>query len=372
MTAATVGYGIIGAGYLGKALARGLAAQPGARIVAVYDPADPDRLAAEFDARTESSVDALTATADVDAVVVASPNWAHHEQVLSAARAGKHVFCEKPVALSYRDADEMVRACEAAGSIFFAGHVTTYMTGVRRAKELIAAGRIGTLTFVRAVRTTWEGHGGGHSWKKQTALSGGHLYHHIHELDLVQSLLGPATRATMVGGNVAHRHDDDGDEADMMAMLLEFDGTRFAALEYGSAFRWPEHHVLIQGTEGAIRLGFQGEGCTLRTPDGVEHFLLHRSAEEEESRAAFYRAGDDDATGLFGTPDNDVPLWLSGILDEETESFHRLVTTGQLEAEFQPLADGSAARSALATADALTRSLQEHRTVDVSEMRTPR
>lgn len=368
MTAESIGYGIVGAGYLGKALARGLAARPGARIVAIFDPGDAQTVATEFGARVEPTLAGLLVAADVDAVVVASPNAAHYDQVVAAARAGKHVFCEKPVALSYRDADDMIRACEAAGTIFFAGHVTTYMAGVRRAKEMIAAGLLGEITFVRAVRTTWEGHGGGHSWKKQTALSGGHLYHHIHELDLVQSLLGPATRATMVGGNVAHHHADDGDEADLLAMLLEFDGARFASLEYGSAFHWPEHHVLIQGTEGAIRLGFQGEGCTLRIPGRVEHFPLHRTPAEEESRAAFYRAGEEDASGLFGTPDTDVPLWLAGILDEETESFHRLITTGILEQEFAPLADGSAARSALATADALTLSLQERRTVDVAEV----
>ncbi len=368
MSRPSAGYGIVGAGYLGKALARSLAAQPGARIAAVYDPAGADALAAELETRAETSLDALLASPEVDAVVVASPNWAHHDQVVAAARAGKHVFCEKPVALSYRDCAEMVAACEEAGTVFFAGHVTTFMAGVRRAKDAIRSGLLGELTFVRAVRTTWEGHGGGQSWKKQSALSGGHLYHHIHELDLVQSLLGPATRATMVGGNVAHTREDDGDEPDLLAMLLEFDGARFAALEYGSAFRWPEHHVLIQGTEGAIRLGFQGDGCTLRAQGRVEHFPLHRSPEEEESRAAFYRAGDEDASGLFGTPDTDVPLWLSGILDEETAAFHRLVTTGTIAPEYAALADGTAARSALATADALTLSLREGRTVAIAEV----
>jgi len=363
-----VGYGVIGAGYLGKALARSLTAQHGARIVAIHDPADASPLATELSARTESSLDALLAAPDVDAVVVASPNWAHHDQVIAAARAGKHVFCEKPVALSYRDGDAMVSACDEAGVVFFAGHVTNFMAGVRRAKEAISAGLLGELTFVRAVRTTWEGHGGGASWKKQAALSGGHLYHHIHELDLVQSLLGPATRATMVGGNVAHARADDGDEADLLALLLEFDGSRFAALEYGSAFRWPEHYILIQGTQGAVRLGFQGDGCTLRAKGRIEHFPLHRSTAEEESRAAFYRAGDEDASGLFGTPDTDVPLWLSGILEEETATFHRLVSTGYIDPEFAALADGSAARSALATADALTLSLREHRTVEVAEV----
>ena len=366
--ASGIRYGIIGAGYLGKALARRFAALPGAAITAVYDPGDAATLAAEQGARVVDDWRELCAAPDVDVVVVASPNWAHHEQVVEAARNGKAVFCEKPVALSYAHTAEMVRACADAGVLFMAGHVTHFMAGVRRAKQLIAEGAIGDVLFVRAVRNTWEGERTEHSWKKDRKTSGGHLYHHIHELDLVLSLLGPASVATMVGGNVAHHGPFDGDEEDLLLISLEFDGTRFAAIEYGSAYRWAEHYVLIEGSEGAIRLGMQGEGCELRTPDRRETFPLHRTPEEEASRAAFYAQGDKDAATVFGTPDMDTPAWITGIVEEETTYFHGLMQGGETLPEFASLTDGSAALSALSAADALTLSLAEGRKVRLAEI----
>lgn len=368
MTETAVRYGLVGAGYLGKALARSFAALPGASVTAVFDPADAATVAAEFGARVEPDWRALCAADDVDVVVIASPNWAHHEQAVDAAANGKAVFCEKPVALSYEHASAMVTACSDAGVLFMAGHVTHFMAGVRRAKQLIADGAIGDVVFVRAIRNTWEGERSAVSWKKQRAASGGHLYHHIHELDLVQALLGPATVATMVGGNVAHHGPNDGDEEDLMLISLEFAGASFAALEYGSAFRWPEHYVLVQGTKGAIRLGMEGDGCELRTPERTERFLLHRSDDEEESRRSFYTQGDKDAATVFGTPDTDVPAWIGGIVEEETAYFHSLMQGGDVNPEFASLTDGSAALSSIAAADALTRSMDEGRKVAVSEI----
>lgn len=65
------------------------------------------------------------------------------------------------------------------------------MNGVRRAKQLIAEGAIGDVLFCRGVRNGWEGPQPQVVWKKQRAMSGGHLCHHIHEHDLIQSILGP-------------------------------------------------------------------------------------------------------------------------------------------------------------------------------------
>ncbi|MBQ3104655.1 MAG: hypothetical protein IJC59_02200 [Lachnospiraceae bacterium] len=89
------------------------------------------------------------------------------------------------------------------------------------------------------------------SWKKIRAKSGGHLYHHIHELDCIQFLMGPATEVTMVGSNVAHKGVNYGDE-------------------------------------GAIRLDMKDAGVTLRTPEGDEHFLIHRTKEEDNNRTLTY------------------------------------------------------------------------------------
>lgn len=365
----TVRYGIVGTGYFGAEMGRSLAAHRGSLVSAVYDPENAQPIAAELGARVCDSVDELCRAGDVDVVVVASPNGAHLEPVLVAAQAGKHVFCEKPIALSYRDCADMVEATGQAGVLFMAGHVTHFMSGVRRARKLIAEGAIGDVLFCRAVRTGWEDRQPSVSWKKQRELSGGHLYHHIHELDLVQSIMGPARVATMVGGNLAHVDDAFGDEDDMLVITLEFD-RGCAAMEYGSAFRWPEHHVLVQGSLGAIRIDMREVGCELWTPDRFERFLLHRTEAEDDERSAIQAGRGADGPIMYGSPEDRPPLWLRGIIDEELDYFQSLVLGGDPLPEFAALADGTAATAAIATADALTLSLREDRKVEVSEITT--
>lgn len=361
-------YGVVGTGYFGAALARALARLPGAQVTLVYDPDNAARLAAEVGARQAASVEELCASADVDAVVVASPNFTHPEPVIAAARNGKHVFCEKPIALSYADCSRMVEAARKAGVLFMAGHVMNFMDGVRRAKSLIAEGGVGDILFCRAVRNGWEAPQAQVTWKKKRELSGGHLYHHIHELDLVQFLMGPAQRVTMAGGNVAHDGPAFGDEDDMLLITLEFGNKRFAAIEYGSAFRWPEHHVLIEGSKGAIRIDLQEVGVELRAPGRRETFLLHRTPEEDADRTAIYRNSTTDGAIMYGNPSIEPPLWLRGIIEHEFTYFHGLMQGKKPLPEFAALTDGTAAMAAIATADALSLSLAEDRKVSVSEI----
>ncbi|WP_341862313.1 Gfo/Idh/MocA family oxidoreductase [Gymnodinialimonas sp. 57CJ19] len=363
-----IGYGIVGTGYFGVALGRAFHALPNARVVSVYDPENAAPLAAEVGACQESSVEALCARDDIDAVVVASPNWAHAEPVIAAARNGKHIFCEKPIALSYGDCSKMLAAANDAGRIFMAGHVTQFMNGVRHAKALIADGTLGDILYCRAVRTGWEDVQTEVSWKKKRDLSGGHLYHHIHELDLVQSIMGPATEAFMAGGNVAHKGPQFGDEDDLLLITLGFGNDRFATLEYGSAFRWPEHSVLIQGTKGAIFIDLQKAGVELKTVDRQERFLLHRSQEEDDDRSKIYAGNKTSGPIVYGNPSSEAPLWLQGIVEMEVEYFHGLMLGEPISEEFSGLTDGSAAAAAIATADALSLSIKEGRKVGVSEI----
>jgi predicted dehydrogenase len=361
-------YGIIGTGYFGTALGRALKELPGAFVTVVYDPENATRAAGELGARVAASAEELCASPDVDAVIVASPNWAHVEPVLAAARNGKHVFSEKPIALSYSDCTRMIEATADAGVLFMAGHVMNFMAGVRRAKALIAEGVIGEVLFCRAVRNGWEQPQAQVSWKKRRELSGGHLYHHIHELDIVQSIMGPATQVTMVGGNVAHQGPAFGDEDDLLLITLEFGNGTYAALEYGSAFRWPEHHVLIEGTLGAIRIDLQEAGVTVRASNNTEQFLLHRNEVEDADRTRIYAESTTDGAIMYGSPALTPPLWLAGVIEEELTYFHSLLQGGLAVPEFAALTDGTAAAAAIATADALSRSLVENRKVLVSEI----
>jgi predicted dehydrogenase len=364
----TIQYGIVGTGYFGAGLGRLLHAQEGAQVVAVYDPANAGPVAQELNCDVEESVESLCRRADIDAVIVASPNGYHKHPVLCAAENGKHVFCEKPIALSYADCNEMIVKTREKGVIFMAGHVMNFMDGVRTAKKLINEGRIGDLLFCHAERNGWEEAQPEVSWKKLRHISGGHLYHHIHELDFIQFLMGPAERVTMTGGNVAHQGEQFGDEDDMLFLSLEFPNKRFATLQYGSAFRWSEHYVKIQGTKGAILIDMQDVKVVLKTPEGEERFLLHESKEVDEDRTRLYKGLEIDGAIMYGKPNATPPLWLQGIMKKEMIYFHNIMQGAEVEEEFKPLLDGTAARASIATADALTKSLMEDRKVSVKEI----
>ena len=366
----TIGYAIVGTGYFGAELGRILETIEGAKLVAVLDPENGETIAKELHCDVETDLDVLCARPDVEAVIVATPNYLHKEPVLAAARYGKNVFCEKPIALSYADCDEMVRACEEAGVVFMAGHVMNFFNGVRHAKQLIGEGKIGKVLYCHSARNGWEQIQPSVSWKKIRAKSGGHLYHHIHELDCIQFIMGPATEVTMTGGNVAHKGEHFGDEDDMLFLNLQFDNNTFAVIEYGSAFRWSEHYLLIQGTEGAIRLDMKDTGMTVRTPKGDEHYLLHRTKEEDDDRTLTYNTKMEmDGAVLYGKPGKKPPLWLHGIMEEEMKFFNGIMHGEPVTEEFKNLLNGKAARDAIATADAATLSLREDRKVKISEIK---
>lgn len=367
-TMSTVNYGVIGTGYFGAGLARLINQLEGAKVVAVYDPEHAEPVANELNCDIEKDIESLCSRPDVHAVIVASPNGYHKAPVVCAAAHGKHVFCEKPIALSYEDCNEMISITKEKGLIFMAGHVMNFMNGVRTAKRLINEGRIGDILFCHAERNGWEEAQTEVSWKKKREISGGHLYHHIHELDFIQFLMGPAERVCMTGGNVAHQGERFGDEDDMLFISLEFANHRYATLQYGSAFRWSDHFVKIQGSKGAILIDLQDVKVVLKTPEGEERFLLHESKEVDEDRTRIYKGLEMDGAIMYGKPSATPPLWLSGIMRKEMVYFHGIMQGSPVEDEFKPLLDGTAARAAIATADALTLSLKEDRKVSVKEI----
>ena len=364
-----VNYGVVGTGYFGAELARYMKKNDGAVITVVYDPENAEAVAEELGARVASSLDELVQSDDVDCVIVASPNNLHQETVIKAAQNGKNVFCEKPIALSYEDCKEMVETCKENGVIFMAGHIMNFFNGVHHAKELINQGVIGDVLYCHTARNGWEEQQPSISWKKIREKSGGHLYHHIHELDCVQFLMGgiPET-VTMTGGNVAHQGENFGDEDDMIFVNMEFPGKRFALLEWGSAYRWGEHYVLIQGTKGAIKLDLFNCKGTLKVDGKETYFLIHESQEEDDDRTRIYHSTEMDGAIAYGKPGKRTPLWLSSVIDKEMKYLHDIMNGAPVSKEFEKLLTGEAALEAIASADACTRSINEDRKVKLSEI----
>ena len=369
MTNDVVRYGVVGTGYFGAELARAMRDNDGAKIVAVFDPENGETIADELKCEAVDNLDSLVTRDDIDCVIVATPNYLHKELVIKAAQNHKNVFCEKPIALNYQDCVDMVNACKEAGVIFMAGHIMNFFNGVHHAKELINEGAIGDILFVKSVRNGWEEPQPSISWKKIREKSGGHLYHHIHELDCVQFIMGGLpTTVTMSASDVAHNGEQFGDEDDLIMMNLEFPGNRYAHLEWGSAFRWGEHYVLIEGTKGAIMLNMYDTGGTLRVNGKDTHFLIHESQEEDDDRTRIYHSTEMDGAIQYGHPGKLTPMWLHSLIVKEMKFLNDVLHGMEVPDEYKKLLDGTAAEEAIATADAATLSNIEDRKVKINEI----
>ncbi|WP_338544545.1 Gfo/Idh/MocA family oxidoreductase [Pseudomonas benzopyrenica] len=126
----------------------------GARLVALADPAPgaAARLGETLDvAHIHSDPQALIEDPAVEAVVIVAPARSHAELVVAAARAGKPVFCEKPMAVTLEEADRAIAACAEAGVALQVGFNRRFATSFRNARELIVQGRIGTPQLLRSL-----------------------------------------------------------------------------------------------------------------------------------------------------------------------------------------------------------------------------
>ncbi|MCW2685498.1 MAG: dehydrogenase [Mycobacterium sp.] len=144
-------FGLVGAGWIGTFHAETLARRlPGVRLAAVADP-DPaaaTRLAAPRDYRSPLE---LIADPRIDAVAICSPAATHADLVVAAANAGKHVFCEKPMALTLDDADRAIDAARSAGVALQVGFNRRFADDFARMQRRIADGAIGTPQLLRSL-----------------------------------------------------------------------------------------------------------------------------------------------------------------------------------------------------------------------------
>ena len=143
----TVRWGFVGASTIAREhVLNAVRAHGGGEVVALMS-SDPERArsfaAAHGIARTTTSLDELAGAPDIDAVYISTTNELHRAPALAAARAGKHVLCEKPLALSVGDAREMVRACRTAGVVMGTNHHLRNAGAHRAMREALRAGRIG-------------------------------------------------------------------------------------------------------------------------------------------------------------------------------------------------------------------------------------
>ena len=137
---------------------------PNCAITGFYDffPERAEKMAGQYGAKAYTSMDELLAS-DVDAVSVCTANNNHAEAAIAALRAGKHVLCEKPMAVTREQCFEMVKEADLAGRYLMIGHNQRFAKAHVKAREMIVSGEVGTIL---AFHTTF-GHPGPEGWTGQ-------------------------------------------------------------------------------------------------------------------------------------------------------------------------------------------------------------
>ena len=162
------------------------------------------------DAATTASCDELLAMDGIDAIAVTAPEFTHEDYVVKAFAAGKHVFCEKPMAITTAGCDRMLRAWQESGKQFMIGFNMRYMNIFRVMKDAVDSGAIGE------VRVVWcrhfVGHGGRwyyHDWHAKSANTTGLLLQKAsHDIDMIHWITGQYTAKTVGMGSLDYYGGD--------------------------------------------------------------------------------------------------------------------------------------------------------------------
>ena len=154
----SVGFGIVGSGLMAGVYANALADDTrDTRFVGVAVGSRAASLAAQYGVEHLSSFESMLSRPDIDAVILATPHSVHLPETLAAARAGKHVFTEKPMGLDPAECRAMIAACRDARVLLTVGQVTRRMEAVRVAHAMVEAGEIGEVRMIES----WRGLAGG-------------------------------------------------------------------------------------------------------------------------------------------------------------------------------------------------------------------
>lgn len=301
-----IGTAVIGAGGRGSYLLKGVLAQPSAKVLALCD-IKPDRLdraataASRDNPATYSDWRKIIDRKDVDAVFIATPPDLHSEMAVAALRAGKHVYCEKPIGITPAQVRALVEAARKSNRVFVPGQqlrsMKVYIEAVRKIRE----GIIGDVIMVKAQRHAaadlpHDGTSG--DWYFDVNRSGGYLIEQsVHNLDLCNWVIGAhPVRACGFGGILLYKNDPPG-RTIFDCGTISYDYPGGVKMSFTQNVFHPrglpggDQYIYVYGTKGAVNL--MGTP-TMYAPSGKgEPVALAEKPKENEEHshlAAFYES----------------------------------------------------------------------------------
>jgi myo-inositol 2-dehydrogenase/D-chiro-inositol 1-dehydrogenase len=300
----TVGTASIGVGNRGSFLLQGVLRQPNAKVLALCD-IKPDRLdkAASAAARDNPATYAdwrrIIERKDIDAVFIATPPHLHSEMAIAAIKAGKHVYCEKPIGITAAQVRALLEAAQGSNKVFVAGQQLRSQKQLAESVRKIHDGAIGDVIMVKAQRhaaADLPHDGSSGDWYFDVNKSGGYLIEQsVHNLDLCNWAIGShPVRACGFGGILMYKNDPPG-RTIFDCGSLTFDYPKGVKMSFTQNVFHPasmpngNQYVYVYGTKGAVDLT---NGTMYPPGRGAQPVVLSPKQEEDQFAhiAAFYSA----------------------------------------------------------------------------------
>ena len=248
------GWGLVGTGRIADdRILPGINAHAGNKLVGVVsrDQGRADNFAKKFGAQhAYTNYDDLLRNPDVTVVAIHTPNSQHADQAVAAARAGKHVFCDKPMATSVADAERIVRECEQAGVKLGVNFHNRFMPCFIETRRIIASGEIGEVHHVQLEASPGARPGGRlGTWRTDPATAGlGTTYSiGVHVYDILRYLL-----ASEISAVSALFDTPRGVMEEINASTLRFANGVVAQLSVHENSPFPHNDFVIYGSKGRI------------------------------------------------------------------------------------------------------------------------
>ena len=294
--------GMIGIGRVSEAHLRALKHLPDVELAAAFDKnhSKATHAVRRFGGLACRDVDALLEI-DLDLVIICVPTFVHRDYVVKAASSGKHILCEKPMALTLEEADEMIAVCRSSGVKLMVGHVLRFYPELKKLHELIKAEDYGKLLQLHSERLSGLAGQSWDRWLFREDRSLGAIDIHIHDLDFTLWTLGPPISVTSMG---ARR---DGENVAHISTLMDYGDGLHVSLE--ASFMLPESYGFSFTTraifEGAaVEYRFQGArydkpshtSFMIYRPDGIDVISVKASDPYQNELQYFLSCIKDDRT----------------------------------------------------------------------------
>jgi predicted dehydrogenase len=276
-------WGLIGAGDIAsRRVAPAIRDSPSCALLAVARARAElaDGFARSFGAsRPYARWQELVRDPDLDGVYIATPVYLHAEQTIEAAEAGRHVLCEKPMAMNVAECERMMAACRASGVRLGIAYYRRFYPVVARIKQVIGAGEIGdpVLVQINAFEPFDPGPGHPRYWLLQKAQSGGGPMFDFgcHRLEVLINIFGPVHRATGALANVRYRREVE----DTAVALLQLANGACATIAVTHAAQASRDSVDIYGTNGSLHVANLNAGDLRIVGAGGERREAHPPAD---------------------------------------------------------------------------------------------